>query len=128
MRQPYPPSPGARGPPHAPGAPRRHPVDEDGTPLVRGRKVTGLAHSEEQAVELTEVLPCLLEDVLTELGGHCSEGADGEPYVLRDGLLLTGRHPAPSVPRPTPCSNQTPCSHYSPRPTEPPLRVPTSGR
>ncbi|SDG29431.1 Putative intracellular protease/amidase [Sinosporangium album] len=82
---------------HAPGV-LRHAVDEDGMPLVRGRRVTGFANSEEEAVQLTEVVPFLVEDELKGLGGIYSKAGDWEPYVVEDGLLITGQNPASSAP------------------------------
>jgi putative intracellular protease/amidase len=82
---------------HAPGV-LRHTTNEDGTPLVQGRKVTGFANSEEEAVELTDVVPFLVEDELRKLGGVYSKGGDWEPYVIRDGLLITGQNPSSSGP------------------------------
>ncbi|MFI7616034.1 type 1 glutamine amidotransferase domain-containing protein [Nonomuraea terrae] len=82
---------------HAPGV-LRHTVNEDGTPLVSGRKVTGFANSEEEAVQLTDVVPFLVEDELVKLGGVYSKAGDWQPYVLRDGLLITGQNPASSAP------------------------------
>ncbi|MFG3351036.1 type 1 glutamine amidotransferase domain-containing protein [Streptomyces sp. NPDC048001] len=82
---------------HAPGA-LRHAVDEDGTPLVSGRKVTGFANTEEEAVQLTGVVPFLVEDELVRLGGLYSRTEDWQPYVLTDGLLVTGQNPASSAP------------------------------
>lgn len=71
---------------------------EDGSPLVRERKVTGFTNSEEAAVGLTEVVPFLLQDKLTELGAEFSLAGDFQPYVVRDGLLITGQNPASSEP------------------------------
>ncbi|MEU5030744.1 type 1 glutamine amidotransferase domain-containing protein [Streptomyces milbemycinicus] len=82
---------------HAPGV-LRHTVNEDGTPLVAGKKVTGFANSEEEAVQLTDVVPFLVEDELTKLGGVYSKTGDWQPYVLQDGLLITGQNPASSAP------------------------------
>jgi putative intracellular protease/amidase len=82
---------------HAPGV-LRHAVDEDGTPLVRGKQVTGFANSEEDAVALTDIVPFLVEDELKKLGGHYSKLGDWEPYVVQDGLLITGQNPASSGP------------------------------
>ncbi|WP_416985097.1 type 1 glutamine amidotransferase domain-containing protein [Streptomyces sp. T028] len=82
---------------HAPGA-LRHTVNEDGTPLVAGKNVTGFTNSEEEAVQLTEVVPFLVEDELTKLGGLYSKTDDWHPYVLQDGLLITGQNPASSAP------------------------------
>jgi putative intracellular protease/amidase len=82
---------------HAPGV-LRHTVNEDGTPLVSGKKVTGFTNSEEEAVQLTDVVPFLVEDELTRLGGVYSKTGDWQPYVLKDGLLITGQNPASSAP------------------------------
>ena len=71
---------------------------EDGSPLVRGKKLTGFTNSEEAAVGLTEVVPFLLEDKLTELGAAFTKVGDFQPYVVRDGLLITGQNPASSEP------------------------------
>jgi putative intracellular protease/amidase len=82
---------------HAPAvlAPARTP---DGEPLVKGKKVTGFTNTEEEAVQLTHVVPFLVEDRLKELGGLFSKAADWQPYVVRDGLLITGQNPASSEP------------------------------
>ncbi|GAB3309742.1 type 1 glutamine amidotransferase domain-containing protein [Hymenobacter humi] len=82
---------------HAPGA-LRHTKGADGTPLVRGKKVAGFTNTEEEAVQLTNVVPFLVEDMLKENGGTYSKGADWQPYVLRDGHLITGQNPASSEP------------------------------
>ncbi|PWW63413.1 type 1 glutamine amidotransferase domain-containing protein [Actinokineospora spheciospongiae] len=82
---------------HAPGV-LRHTVDENGTPLVRGRDVTGFANSEEDGVALTDVVPFLVEDELKRLGGTYSKTDDWAPHVVRDGLLITGQNPASSGP------------------------------
>ena len=82
---------------HAPGV-LRHVTTEDGAPLVRDRNVTGFTNTEEEAVELTNVVPFLVEDELKRLGGRFSKGADWQPYVVEDGLLITGQNPASSGP------------------------------
>lgn len=82
---------------HAPGV-LRHATGEDGSPLVRGRRVTGFSDSEEAGVQLTEVVPFLVEDELRRLGGAYSKGEDWGPYVVEDGLLITGQNPASSAP------------------------------
>ncbi len=68
----------------------------DGKPLVAGRKVTGFSNSEEDAVGLSAVVPFLIEDEFTRLGGNYSKGPDWVPYVLSDGHLVTGQNPASS--------------------------------
>ncbi|WP_405675481.1 type 1 glutamine amidotransferase domain-containing protein [Streptomyces sp. NBC_01511] len=82
---------------HAPGV-LRHTTAPDGAPLVQGRRVTGFTNGEEAAVGLTDVVPFLVEDELTRLGGDYSKAGDWEPYVLTDGLLVTGQNPASSAP------------------------------
>ncbi|TRV81115.1 type 1 glutamine amidotransferase domain-containing protein [Streptomyces sp. 130] len=82
---------------HAPGV-LRHTRNEDGTCAVQGRKVTGFTNTEEEGVQLTEVVPFLVEDELRKLGGHYTKQADWQPYVVQDGLLITGQNPASSGP------------------------------
>jgi putative intracellular protease/amidase len=80
---------------HAPGV-LRHAKGADGQPLVKGKKVTGFTNSEEEAVQLTNVVPFLVEDELKAKGGVYSKGPDWASYVLTDGLLVTGQNPASS--------------------------------
>jgi len=82
---------------HAPGV-LRHAKDADGAPLVRGRAVTGFSNTEEAAVQLTEVVPFLVEDELKGHGGDYAKGPDWAPFVRTDGLLITGQNPASSAP------------------------------
>lgn len=80
---------------HAPGA-LRHTKRNDGRPLVEGKRVTGFANSEEEAVQLTKVVPFLVEDSLKKCGGIYSKGPDWASYVQVDGNLITGQNPASS--------------------------------
>jgi putative intracellular protease/amidase len=80
---------------HAPGV-LRHTKREDGEPLVKGKRVTGFSNSEEEAVQLTKVVPFLLEDMLKSNQGLYHKGADWESHVEVDGNLLTGQNPASS--------------------------------
>lgn len=68
----------------------------EGEPLVKNRKVTGFSNTEEDAVGLTKVVPFLLEDELKKRGGIYSQGPDWAPYLVEDGLLITGQNPASS--------------------------------
>lgn len=70
--------------------------DTNGEPLVKGKKVTGFTNSEEDAVQLTKVVPFLLEDGLKNKGGLYSKKEDWSSYVVKDGLLITGQNPASS--------------------------------
>jgi len=82
---------------HAPGV-LRHAKAPDGSPLVQGKKVTGFSNTEEAAVQLTDIVPFLVQDMLVKHGGHYSKGADWAPYVVIDGHLITGQNPASSEP------------------------------
>jgi putative intracellular protease/amidase len=80
---------------HGPAA-LRHARAADGTPLVKGKAVTGFANSEEAAVGLTDVVPFLVEDALKADGGNYSKGADWADHSVADGNLITGQNPASS--------------------------------
>ncbi|MHC8339903.1 type 1 glutamine amidotransferase domain-containing protein [Pseudomonas sp. HLT2-19-2] len=80
---------------HAPGV-LRDVKGADGQPLVKGKRVTGFTNSEEEAVQLTDVVPFLVEDMLQEKGGIYSKEADWASYVVTDGMLITGQNPASS--------------------------------
>lgn len=81
---------------HAPGV-LRHVRTPAGRPLVEGKKVTGFTNTEEAAVELTDIVPFLVEDELKAKGGVFSRGDDWGSYVVRDGLLITGQNPGSSA-------------------------------
>ena len=70
--------------------------DDEGNLLVKGKNVTGFTNSEEAAVELTEVVPFLLENELKNKGGIYSKKEDWASYVVKDGMLITGQNPASS--------------------------------
>lgn len=80
---------------HAPAA-LRHVKGPDGEFLVKGRKVTGFTNGEEEGVGLIDVVPFLVEDMLTANGGLYSKGTDWGVHVLTDGKLVTGQNPASS--------------------------------
>ncbi|SDF20878.1 type 1 glutamine amidotransferase domain-containing protein [Phytopseudomonas seleniipraecipitans] len=80
---------------HAPGA-LRHVKAADGSPLIKGRRVTGFSNSEEAGVQLTDVVPFLIEDEFQKLGAHYEKGADWASFVITDGKLVTGQNPASS--------------------------------
>jgi putative intracellular protease/amidase len=80
---------------HAPSV-LLHAKDENGEPLIKGKNITGFTNSEEDAVQLTNIVPFLLEDELKKMGGLYSKKADWASYVVKDGLLITGQNPASS--------------------------------
>ncbi len=68
----------------------------NGEPLIKGKKVSGFTNTEEQAVQLTNVVPFLLEDMLKSKGATYERGADWQSFAVTDGLLITGQNPASS--------------------------------
>jgi putative intracellular protease/amidase len=80
---------------HSPGV--FHRVMYRGTPIVKGKRVTGFADSEEAAVGLTDVVPFLVEDELKRLGGLYEQAPTWEPLAIVDGRLVTGQNPASST-------------------------------
>ncbi|MCT3897498.1 type 1 glutamine amidotransferase domain-containing protein [Elizabethkingia anophelis] len=79
---------------HAPGVLKD--VKIDGEYLVKGKNVTGFTNTEEEAVQLTDVVPFLVEDMLKKNGGVYSKIEDWSPYAIVDGRLVTGQNPASS--------------------------------
>lgn len=80
---------------HAPAV-LRHARNEQGQPLVKGKAVTGFSNSEEAAVQLTDIVPFLVEDMLKGHGGHYERAEDWQPHAVVDGVLITGQNPASS--------------------------------
>jgi putative intracellular protease/amidase len=70
----------------------------DGKYLVEGKKVTGFSNAEEEAVQLTEVMPFLLESKLKERGAIYSAAPNWAPHVVVDNRLATGQNPASATP------------------------------
>ncbi|MEP1446078.1 MAG: type 1 glutamine amidotransferase domain-containing protein [Paraglaciecola sp.] len=65
--------------------------------LVKDKAVTGFTNSEEEAVQLTDIVPFLLEDELIKRGGNYQKVADWNAFAIQDGLLVTGQNPASSA-------------------------------
>lgn len=80
---------------HSPGV-LRH-VKYKGTPLVQGKQVTGFTDGEEAEVQLTHVVPFLVEDELLRLGAIFEKKANWQPFTITDGRLITGQNPASST-------------------------------
>lgn len=80
---------------HAPGV-LRH-VKYKGEPLVKGKRVTGFTNTEEEEVQLTNVVPFLVEDELKKLGGKFEKKDNWQVFTIIDGRLVTGQNPASST-------------------------------
>jgi putative intracellular protease/amidase len=68
-----------------------------GDSILKGKKLTGFTNDEEKAVQLDQVVPFALETRLRELGGEFSKADVFQPYVVTDGLLVTGQNPPSSA-------------------------------
>jgi putative intracellular protease/amidase len=80
---------------HSPGV-LRH-VTYQGVPIVRGKRVAGFTNGEEEVMELTHVVPFLVEDELLRLGAIFEKVANWQPFATVDGRLITGQNPASST-------------------------------
>jgi len=65
----------------------------DGTPLVRGRQVTGFSTAEEDGYARADV-PFDLESALRGEGAVYEAAAPWQPHLKVDGRLITGQNPA----------------------------------
>jgi putative intracellular protease/amidase len=74
-----------------------HRVTYNGEPLVKGKRVTGFTNGEEEAVQLTHVVPFLVEDELKRVGGLYEKAPDWQSFAITDGRLITGQNPASST-------------------------------
>jgi putative intracellular protease/amidase/catechol 2,3-dioxygenase-like lactoylglutathione lyase family enzyme len=80
---------------HSPGV-LRH-VTYQGAPLVKGKHVAGFTNGEEEAMQLTTVVPFLVEDELLRLGAIFEKKENWQPFSITDGRLITGQNPASST-------------------------------
>src|SRR6201999_3505002 len=65
---------------HSPGV--FHHVKYRGEPIVKGKRVTGFTNDEEAEVQLTKVVPFLVEDELKRLGGHFEKAPNWQSFVV----------------------------------------------
>jgi putative intracellular protease/amidase/catechol 2,3-dioxygenase-like lactoylglutathione lyase family enzyme len=80
---------------HSPGV-LRH-ATYQGAPLVKGKHVAGFTNGEEEVMQLTKVVPFLVEDELLRLGAIYEKVANWQPFSITDGRLITGQNPASST-------------------------------
>ncbi len=80
---------------HSPGL-LRH-VTYQGAPLVKGKHVAGFTNGEEEEMQLTKVVPFLVEDELLRLGAIFEKKANWQSFSITDGRLITGQNPASST-------------------------------
>jgi len=70
---------------------------DDGTSLVKGRKLTSFSNQEEEGYAKADV-PFMLEDALRAEGAVSSSVAPWHVKVVVDGRLMTGQNPASAGP------------------------------
>ena len=70
---------------------------QDGTPVVKGRKLTSFSNEEESAAQLDTLVPFLLQTRLAELGAEFVTSPNWSDHVIVDGKLITGQNPQSSA-------------------------------
>jgi putative intracellular protease/amidase len=80
---------------HAPAV--LHKVMYQGASIVKGKRVTGFTNTEEEEVQLTHVVPFLVEDELKRLGGFFEKLPNWESFAITDDRLITGQNPSSST-------------------------------
>lgn len=66
---------------------------QDGSLLVKGKKLTGFTNAEEYANGTAKIVPFLLETALENEGALFQEGPEWSDHVVVDGRLITGQNP-----------------------------------
>ncbi|XP_005095151.1 glutathione-independent glyoxalase HSP31 [Aplysia californica] len=69
----------------------------NGESIVKGKNVTSFTNAEEDAVQLSQYMPFMLETKLKELGANFQPAGLFEEKVVVDGRLITGQNPASST-------------------------------
>jgi putative intracellular protease/amidase len=67
--------------------------EDDGYPLVAGRRLNAFTDAEEERVGLARVVPFLLESRLKALGARFEKSSPFRACVVSDGPLVTGQNP-----------------------------------
>ena len=70
--------------------------DNAGEYIVKGKVIAGFSNAEEEAVQLTNVVPFLLEDELIKRGAEYQKVDDWHAFAVQDGLIISGQNPASS--------------------------------
>ena len=70
--------------------------DDSDKYLVAGKAIAGFTNTEEEAVQLTDIVPFLLEDELIKRGADYQKAEDWSAFAVQDGLIISGQNPASS--------------------------------
>ncbi len=71
--------------------------DENGKPVVNGKRISAFTNAEEDAVGLSDVMPFMLETKLEELGAIIIKTDNFKPIAVIDGNIVTGQNPPSSA-------------------------------
>ena len=58
----------------------------EGAPLIKGKRVTGFTNEEEEEVQLTHIVPFLVEDELKSLGATFEKKPNWQVFTITDGI------------------------------------------
>jgi putative intracellular protease/amidase len=64
---------------------------------VKGKRVTGFTNGEEEAVQMSHVVPFLIKDELKRVSGLYEKASDWQSFAIGDGRLIPGQNPASST-------------------------------
>ena len=70
--------------------------DDSGESIIKNTDISGFSNSEEDAVQLSEIVPFLLEDELKRRGGFYHKAADWQAFAVQDGVIISGQNSASS--------------------------------
>lgn len=68
----------------------------EGQAFLKGKQVTGFSNSEEDAVQLSQIVPFLIEDEFKQQGALYQKGTDWHSFIVVNDHLITGQNPASS--------------------------------
>ena len=71
--------------------------DSAGEYAIKGKAVSGFTNTEEAAVQLTDIVPFLLEDELIKRGADYQKVDDWHAFAVQDSLIISGQNPASST-------------------------------
>ena len=67
----------------------------DGSPLIKGKQVTGFSNDEEKLAELDKFVPFLTETEMVARGAIYKKADKAwAPFAVADGRVITGQNPA----------------------------------
>ena len=71
--------------------------DSAGEYAIKGKAIAGFTNSEEEAVQLTSIVPFSLEDEIIKRGADYQKTDDWHAFAVQDELFVSGQNPASSM-------------------------------